>query len=1675
VDPALWELLRAEAGADGDRAFEAIIRLAQPGIEIPDVRIVSRFGTIATCRIRARDIVPVRARHDVVSLKAARGLSPGFEPTVAVAVPDTPPWADFRPTDVRRSPGLTLTGKGVVVASIDWGVDVDSASFRWAADPADADGDRPAGGTRFLSFWDQRDLAAGPRPDPYGYGTVHDREQIDRALRDPKPYEQLGYHPAIADRGGHGSHGTHVLDIAAGNGQAGGPAGIAPKADLIFVHLADRTTGGLANLGDSVRLLEAVDFISRTAGSQPCVINISAGRTCGPKDGTTLVERALDELLAANPGRFVVNSAGNYFGWRTHACGRAAPGESRSLTFIIDPGDITINELEIWYDGADEFAVRIDPPGYTGGRAVRLGERSDLLIEGEVIGRVYHRKHDPNNGDNHIVAYIEPIARAGNWTVTLEARQVKSGRFHAWIERDDACRGCQARFTPADTNPATTIGTITTSRLPLIIGAYDGHDPARPVAPFSSSGPSRDLRPKPDLVAPGVDVLAARSASIVDSHNPGLLVRKSGTSMATPHVTGAVALCLEAAGNTLSARQIRSLVLASCDPARDPDAPYRLGRGYLNIPRLIADLQRTLTAPGAKEPTMNTDDNIGLLAAAPATAYREYLYRPHSQLARWIDEQFDVVAKPGQRIDQALQLGDVLLDVTLGHVKPGRCLVLTAHDPELEVSPRRLSAGQLLLRPRKRAEMSEPLPVEPTVGTEGSNPAADVAAGASAATAAAPSPPRRIDGMDLNARHVFPPIADLRADGIRFGMLKATEGRTFLDKKFSNRRTTARAEHFLSGPYHYYRGDAAISAQADNFVASVARLLPGDLPPAFDFEKGKLRPTTPNGDGAAAAGLVGAQWLDPLESFLDRVETGLGRTPMIYTSWQVWRDYVRDDPAFARFRDYPLWVKYQQDPATGRYARRLTLNPRLPAPWNDWAIWQYSLDYTPSEFTNLHHADRATDLDISNGGIHVLRGLANLGRPAPHGSGIHFVAHSDENGVIRLLTFVGIWLESSLSDLAQSGGTAKPLAAGDVTACDLGDRQFAAFRERSDGHLCEIQRQNGTFSVVDITSVTGTTNAAGDPTYVTSGSDRHLVCRGDDNHQYLFSNIANGGWQARDVTAGAGIATASGQATAYVFGGDVHVVSRAGTDGHLIEAWHDGKAWNVVDRTAAGVPAATYQPSTYLGTDGFVRVVYRAVRGSIHESDHHVTDLDLAQAAGGAPTAAGSPVCVMAGQVPHIIYRRPDGFLHEIFWNGAAWAHGPLPCLERAAADPAALVTTEAGAPVLVVTFRRRDGAMEEVALRGGTWRCEAIEPVPNEPPADSDAADGDTPPFRALSTEERHWTYRPAASPQAAPASAGPVVDAKDDNLGAEEDTTKKFTPPIISNLSGNVAFSHTITWGGRSVNVHYFPGTSGQTVLILGGVHQDERKALALSSELLKQLQSSKDKLFNSIVFIPNLFGGRNLKENSIDGIPANRNSPGQNESLADSANRGNGVPKDTTGLRDILPENVILFKLVEVVKPRASLSLHSHRPITDPKEIVEQGAASVTVDPRPGGEEAADYLTREMALAASKANVPVPGNQVTGDTARTRYPTEWATHEPGVTFGQWGSHHGGMNQYLIETEGKPWPDHPSPSQQAEISGWTQVIWSTFLADPRDVTATTLARDLAKESQALTGKLNW
>ena len=1253
-----------------------------------------------------------------------------------------------------------------MVAAIDWGVDVDSAAFRWPEDPPAIDADHEAGATRFLSFWDQRDQAVGPRPEPYWYGTVHTREEIDRALQDVRPYERLGYHPAIADPRGRGTHGTRTLDIAAGNGEAGGPAGIAPGADLIFVHLADRNTGGLANFGDSVRLLEAVNFISRTAGSQPCVINISAGRICGPKDGTTLVERAFDELLTTTPGRFVVNSAGNYFRWRAHSCGTIAPGGAHSLTFVSDPADISVNELEIWYDGADEFAVRIDPPGYAGGRPVGLGERSDLLIGGRVAGRVYHRKHDPNNGDNHIVAFLNPIGCAGHWTVTLEARRVSSGRFHAWIERDDSCPDCQARFTQDDSSPATTIGSIATSHLPLIVGAYDGHDPARPVATFSSAGPGRDGRDKPDLVAPGVGVLAARSAPVGASRNPGLLVRGNGTSFATPHVTGAVALCFEAAGSRLGAHEIRSLVLGSCDPVPDADPQCRLGRGYLNISRLAADVQQALAAPAttlsAKEPTMDTEDAIALLAAAPATAYREYLYRPRGQLARRIDDRYDVVAGPGQAISQTLRDGDVLLEVALGQMGSGRCVTLTAHDLQLMASRERLAPGQLLLRPRGRVEMSEPLPVEPIITqspeeetrplrddmfaplgggdqewgaeTEVESPdpsvaEAEVKTEAEGETEAV-APPQRYAAMPLGVdlsdyqaagqgkRRIPQPVATfqrLAHLGKVFAIIKSSQWQA--EWTFHAQYENARAAGLVRGSYHFFT-PRPVTEQVRLVLGLIPRVGPEELAPALDVEDPEKKPWlwehyqyTHAGRGTAAGS---AALLGDLQDWLDQVEAALGRTPIVYTG-VMWRDDLRS----TQMSRYPLW----------------TLPGRLPmGGWRRAELLQYASDGDPW-FGMQHYRETGVELpgvdyDMYNGTIYGLRGLADLGRV---GVGLTplgvVVARGETDQHIHLAreSPPGTWTDLDLMRGSLPGQGGDPVLSASGTTVRLYFRSQRRVIEATQA------TPSGTWDVEDLSSVAGAT-AFHDPRVLTFDDRRVVVFSGDDDDWHLLSRTASDPWivthllSAARRSGGTSVPPSSGQPMVYLASGsaDLRVVGRAGPMGHMVELALGPSGWAATDLTVTAIgphgipPAATYSPAVYQSqTETFI--VYRAIHGELWQIARNARRATNLTAASGIEPAVGHPTCfVLAGRV-HVIYRGVDQGIHELTLRNGSWIAARLPCEVPAASDPTCTADASAGQ----VAFRAMDGMVHVLRFDGYGWTCAdtirsavPVAAAPAQPPA---------------------------------------------------------------------------------------------------------------------------------------------------------------------------------------------------------------------------------------------------------------------------------------------------------------------------------------------------------------------
>jgi subtilisin family serine protease len=568
MDPALAELI--EAGDDDDHV-RVLARFMADSTGPEELEVVSRFGDVVTCDTRRGALTEMWADPRVVSLKAPRPLE--HNPTTG-QLDD----ARARYEDERRPEPLREHGQGIVIACCDWGIDFAHPDFR-----------RDDGTTRFMAIWDQRG-ERGPHSPRQGYGIAHSREAIDRALRASDPYAALGYHPADTDLG-HGCHGTHCLSIAAGTGTEETPSGLAPVADLVFVHLDSPRAQSECPLGDSVTLLDALDFCRATAAGAPLVISLSLGSHGGPHDGSSLVERAIDNLITERPGLAVCQSTGNYFERRTHTSGRLRPGEVDRIGWITERAEANPHALEVWYAGTDRIVATLTAPEGGVSVSVAPGQSRQITVAGTRAGSIYNRLNEPNNGQNHINAFIYPAVAGGRWELSLCAEDVADGRYHCWIEREAGCPACQSHLDDPEIVKQTTTGSVCNGLRAITVGAYDAHSADRPLAPFSSSGPTRDGRTKPDILAPGVSVLAARSTPRGDAP-ASRATRMSGTSMAAPFVAGTVALMLEAAGGTLSIAEIRRALSETAQPAGlTGESALRAGDGYIDVERAITSVR----------------------------------------------------------------------------------------------------------------------------------------------------------------------------------------------------------------------------------------------------------------------------------------------------------------------------------------------------------------------------------------------------------------------------------------------------------------------------------------------------------------------------------------------------------------------------------------------------------------------------------------------------------------------------------------------------------------------------------------------------------------------------------------------------------------------------------------------------------------------------------------------------------------------------------------------------------------------------------------------------------------------------------------------------------------------------------------------------------------------------
>jgi subtilisin family serine protease len=440
-------------------------------------------------------------------------------------------------------------GTGVVLAVIDTGFD--------ARHP----------GLRGRSAWllDHRAPARGAHPALEGRfrGAVWDGEALERAIERERTVGATD--PTIpTDPTGHG---TFLASVAAGRAHTTEPArseGIAPGATLLLARVG--TAAGI----DDDALLDALDFVIDRAGDRPLVVVLAAGGVDGAHDGSSAVERAIDQRFSSDSRRLLVVAAGNEGGAPSRVRAEVSRGRESAIPFTVTLGPGETVSFTVVHEGPLDLALR--GPDDTRTRWVSLGEHPGARLADTLVGIDRTGPLPPADGLAH--ALREGVA-ARTATITLARGGMEDARGPAtWalLARGDAtldvfAPAARVRFDSEGTDEGTLVTPATAARA-ITVTALASRDEwpgpdgirARPVARgddglarFSSRGPDRVHRARPELSAPGAWVLGARSGQC-DPRAPGALcaepfaatdaptlISAAGTSVAAPLAAGALA------------------------------------------------------------------------------------------------------------------------------------------------------------------------------------------------------------------------------------------------------------------------------------------------------------------------------------------------------------------------------------------------------------------------------------------------------------------------------------------------------------------------------------------------------------------------------------------------------------------------------------------------------------------------------------------------------------------------------------------------------------------------------------------------------------------------------------------------------------------------------------------------------------------------------------------------------------------------------------------------------------------------------------------------------------------------------------------------------------------------------------------------------------------------------
>lgn len=468
-----------------------------------------------------------------------------------------------------------VTGKGVLIAIMDRGIDWQNADF------CNEDGT-----TRIESIFDLTDDRGAQSNNPYNIGTIYSKKEINEALRDGKRL-------AVRDRSGHG---TTTAGIATGNGRNSKGQkyrGVAPEASLLVIKICTDETPAYGQekreqvFYEADRIPVAIDFIRDMARQLkiPSVMLLNLGSQGGPTDGTSELCRKIDAMVGPGiPGLVFVTGPGDDGGRENRAGGQIRRGDTLQLKLLKESEKPIW--VDLWYSDQDLIDVSLRTPTKKFGPfPPPSGCETRKKVEEEVF-RLFHnagssRSYSASNAKNQIWVQFQGLP--GEYAILLHGHRIQDGTFHATIGPNPPA----ANLPPFDRFlNYLAFGSIwdgATARHNICPGDYvvrtdwtdiDGSEQSIPdqgkpgeLWTGSSTGPTFDGRLGVDFCAPGDSVFTtydpksfrATFRRNLIQNGGGLYGRASAVSASAPFATGVIALMLQL-NPQLDAGQVKKIL-----------------------------------------------------------------------------------------------------------------------------------------------------------------------------------------------------------------------------------------------------------------------------------------------------------------------------------------------------------------------------------------------------------------------------------------------------------------------------------------------------------------------------------------------------------------------------------------------------------------------------------------------------------------------------------------------------------------------------------------------------------------------------------------------------------------------------------------------------------------------------------------------------------------------------------------------------------------------------------------------------------------------------------------------------------------------------------------------------------------------------------------------------------